>query len=136
MAAINRKLIGNYVYDYMRDLVSMTATTATRTGLRSASGLSYWKPRIRTKFGEYAFSYSGTRNLSICRQLLTLTLSSVYLKLIYLSPPINYLIAFYRLCINDCVMCAGQLCKSSQNCIVCMYVCTISARIHNSVTCR
>ena len=26
--------------DYMRDLVSMTATTATRTGLRSASGLS------------------------------------------------------------------------------------------------
>ena len=45
--------------DYMRDLVSMTATTATRTGLRSASGLSYWKPRIRTKFGERAFSYSG-----------------------------------------------------------------------------
>jgi len=36
--------------DYMRDLVSMTATTATRTGLRSASGLSYWKPRIRTKY--------------------------------------------------------------------------------------
>jgi len=45
--------------DYMRDLVSMTATTATRTGLRSASGLSYCKPRIRTKFGERAFSYSG-----------------------------------------------------------------------------
>ena len=45
--------------DYMRDLVSMTATTATRTGLCSASGLSYSKPRIRTKFGERAFSYSG-----------------------------------------------------------------------------
>jgi len=45
--------------DIMRDLVLMTATTATRTGLRSASVLSYWKPRIRTKFGERAFSYSG-----------------------------------------------------------------------------
>jgi len=44
--------------DYMRDLVPMTATTATRTGLRLASGLSYWKPRIRTKFGERA-SVSG-----------------------------------------------------------------------------
>jgi len=46
--------------DYMRDLVSMTATTATITGLRSASCLSYWKPRIRKKFGERAFSFSGT----------------------------------------------------------------------------
>ena len=45
--------------DYMRDLVSMTATTATRSGLRSASGLLYRKPRIRTKFGERAFSFSG-----------------------------------------------------------------------------
>ena len=45
--------------DYMRDLVSMTATSATRTGLRSASGLSYQRPRVRTKFGERAFSSSG-----------------------------------------------------------------------------
>jgi hypothetical protein len=45
--------------DYMRDLVSTTATATTRTGLRSASGLSYWKPRVRTKFGERAFSFSG-----------------------------------------------------------------------------
>jgi len=45
--------------DHMRDHVSMTATTATRTWHRSASGLSYWKPRIRTKLGERAFSYSG-----------------------------------------------------------------------------
>jgi len=45
--------------DYMRDLVSMTATTAMRTELRSTSGLSYWKPKSRTKFGERAFSYSG-----------------------------------------------------------------------------
>ena len=45
--------------DYMRDLVSMTATTTTRSGLRSASGFLYRKPRIRTKFGERAFSFSG-----------------------------------------------------------------------------
>ena len=45
--------------DYMRDLVSTTAATATRTGLRSASGLSYRKPRVRTKFGERAFGFSG-----------------------------------------------------------------------------
>jgi hypothetical protein len=45
--------------DYMRDLVSTTAALATRTGLRSASGLSYWKPRVRTKFGERAFGFSG-----------------------------------------------------------------------------
>jgi len=45
--------------DYMRDFVSMTATTAKRTGLSLASGFSYWKPRIRTKFGERAFNYSG-----------------------------------------------------------------------------
>jgi hypothetical protein len=45
--------------DYMRDLVTMTATSATRTGLRSASSLTYRKPRVQTKFGERAFSFSG-----------------------------------------------------------------------------
>jgi len=36
----------------------------------------------------------GTRYLVTCRQLLTLTLSSVYLKLTYLLPLTNYLFAF------------------------------------------
>jgi hypothetical protein len=45
--------------DYMRDLVTMTVTSATRTGLRSASSLTYRKPRVQTKFGERAFSFSG-----------------------------------------------------------------------------
>jgi len=80
--------------DNMRDLVSMTATTATRTGLRSASSLSHWKPRIRTQFGERAFSYFGPATWNslptTCRQLLTLTLSSVCLKLTYLLPLTNY----------------------------------------------
>ena len=41
---------------HLQELVSMTATTATRTGLRSAGGLSFVKSRVRTKFGERAFA--------------------------------------------------------------------------------
>ncbi len=45
--------------DYMKELVTLTADGATRTGLRSANGRSFQKPKTRTKFGERAFSYSG-----------------------------------------------------------------------------
>ena len=45
--------------EYMKELVLLTASSTTRPGLRSESGLSYRKPKIRTKFGERAFSYSG-----------------------------------------------------------------------------
>lgn len=45
--------------EYMKEMVSLTASSTMRPGLRSASGLSYRKPKIRTKFGERAFSYSG-----------------------------------------------------------------------------
>ena len=44
---------------YIRDLVTSTATSAARSGLRSASSLSYRKPAVRTKFDERAFSYLG-----------------------------------------------------------------------------
>ena len=44
---------------YLREIVTMTSSSATRPGLRSASGLSYYKPWIRTKFGERAFSIAG-----------------------------------------------------------------------------
>ena len=44
---------------YMIELVSLTASSSTRPGLRSASGLTYRKPKIRTKFGERSFSFSG-----------------------------------------------------------------------------
>jgi len=36
----------------MQDLVALTATNATRAGLRSASNLLYQKSSVRTKFGE------------------------------------------------------------------------------------
>ena len=45
--------------DYLRDIVTSTADSATRPGLRSADGLSYCKPKTRTKLGERAFVYSG-----------------------------------------------------------------------------
>src|SRR5664279_2208631 len=41
------------------ELVSLTADCATRSGLRSANGRTFQKPKIRTKFGKRAFSYSG-----------------------------------------------------------------------------
>ena len=45
--------------NYLQEIVCLTAHGATRTGLRSADGWSYKVPRIRTVFGERAFSYAG-----------------------------------------------------------------------------
>ena len=45
--------------DYLHEVVSLTSAAATRSGLRSSDGLSYQKPRVRTKFGERAFSHAG-----------------------------------------------------------------------------
>ena len=45
--------------DYMIETTSLTATSATRVGLRSGNGLSFRQPKVHTKFGERAFSYSG-----------------------------------------------------------------------------
>ena len=44
---------------YLKEIVTTTATSATRPGLRSSDSLSYHKPWIRTKFGERAFSVAG-----------------------------------------------------------------------------
>jgi len=45
--------------DYLNNLVHLTADSATRPGLRSASHLSYRKPALASKFSERAFSYAG-----------------------------------------------------------------------------
>jgi len=44
---------------YISDLVSTVTATATRPGLRSGKTTNYCPPRLRTKFGERGFSYSG-----------------------------------------------------------------------------
>ena len=45
--------------DYLENTVCLTSESATREGLRSSDTLSYRKPRLRTTFGERAFSYAG-----------------------------------------------------------------------------
>jgi len=123
--------------DYMRDLVSMTATTATRTGLRLASGLSYWKPRIRTKFDKRAFSYSGSaawnsQPIHLQTTNNTNTFKRVF-KTYHFTTAYQLFNRFYRSCINDYVMSAGLLCKWKQHyfyCIYCMYVCIKFVTLH------
>ena len=44
---------------YLADIVSLTSQRQTRSGLRSADSTNYTTPRLRTKFGERAFSYAG-----------------------------------------------------------------------------
>jgi len=44
---------------YMAKMVELTATSSSRSGLRSASRLQYRTPVLKTKFGERAFSHAG-----------------------------------------------------------------------------
>jgi len=46
---------------YLSDIVQSISARTTRTGLRSSSAAaaSYVSPRLRTTFGERAFSFSG-----------------------------------------------------------------------------
>jgi len=44
---------------YLKNIVQLTSTSATRPGLRSADRLSYRKPTLETVFGEREFSYAG-----------------------------------------------------------------------------
>ena len=44
---------------YLSDVVQSIATTSTREGLRSAATTNYATPRLRTRFGERAFSHAG-----------------------------------------------------------------------------
>ena len=43
----------------LSDVVQSVATTSTREGLRSAGTTNYVTPRLRSKFGERAFSHAG-----------------------------------------------------------------------------
>ena len=56
--------------DYLNNLVHLTADSATRPGLRSATRLSYRKPALASKFSERAFSFK--------RQLKTFLFSACF----------------------------------------------------------
>ena len=56
--------------DYLNNLVHLTADSATRPGLRSATRLSYRKPALASKSSERAFSYArpaAWNSLPVCR---------------------------------------------------------------------
>jgi len=44
---------------YLAEMVELSATYSSRSGLRSASRLQYRMPALKTKFGERAFSHGG-----------------------------------------------------------------------------
>jgi hypothetical protein len=52
---------------YLCDIVHSTAATATRSGLRSGDSSDFCIPRLRTKFGERAFSYCEPRDWNATR---------------------------------------------------------------------
>jgi len=66
----------------MSDVVQLLATTSTRRGLRPAARIYYLTPRLRSKFGERAFSYAAAWNRlpETIRQAQTQTLSKKSLK--------------------------------------------------------
>ena len=51
--------------DYMKEITSLNATNATRTGLRSSHGLSFRQPMVRTKFGERAIQLLETTSVEL-----------------------------------------------------------------------
>ena len=46
-------------FAHLSDMVQAVSHKSTRTGLRSSASSAYVMPRLRTKFGERAFSFAG-----------------------------------------------------------------------------
>jgi len=65
---------------YLADIVQPTTSRVTRSGLRSLSETdSYTTPRLRTKFGEWAFSFSGPASWnSLPAEVRTISDTSVF----------------------------------------------------------
>jgi hypothetical protein len=47
---------------YLRDALNPVSSSSGRSGLRSATTAQYVKPRLRTVFGERAFSFAGPKS--------------------------------------------------------------------------
>jgi len=47
---------------YLKDVLLPVSSSSGRSGLRSATTAQYVKPRLRTVFGERAFSFSGAKS--------------------------------------------------------------------------
>ena len=68
---------------YLAELVSSSAENCRRPGLRSTSSSVYSKPRLRTKFAERAFSFSGPAEWNCLPSDLTLQFLQRNLRLTY-----------------------------------------------------
>jgi len=47
---------------YLKDVLHPVSSSSGRSGLRSATTAQYVKPRLRTVFGERAFSFAGPKS--------------------------------------------------------------------------
>jgi len=108
-------------------------TSLTRCGLCSASGLSYRKPVVRTKFGEFAFSFSGPaalNSLPVCNQPPTWIVLSVNSKRIYSLKhftPFIVLTVFTKWLCNVC----WSIVLVDTDVIVCMLETCVGRRMHS-----
>ena len=95
--------------EYMKDLVCLTANNATRSGLRSASSLSYSKPALSTVFGERAFSYAGPAAWnSLPSHIQSIVNTATFKRQLKTFLFFNVLLTLLNL---DNVMSAGLLCR-------------------------
>jgi len=92
---------------YMSDVVQLVATTSTRRGLRSAATINYLTPRLRSKFGERAFSYAGpaawNRLPEAIRQAQTQTLSKKFLRTFLFTEFYNIVVKLVKSAVVVCV---------------------------------
>jgi len=58
---------------YVKDVLHPVSSSSGRSGLRSATTAQYVKPRLRTAFGERAFSLAGSKSWNDLPSLLLQT---------------------------------------------------------------
>lgn len=61
LCCLMHQVVNGRCPQYLADMVATVQSSTRRTGLRSADMANYYLPRLRTKFGERAFSYAGPR---------------------------------------------------------------------------
>jgi len=62
---------------YLKDVLLSVSSSSGHSGLRSATTAQYEKPRLRTVFGERAFSFAGPKSWNDLPGLLHTTTSSM-----------------------------------------------------------
>jgi len=92
---------------YLKDFLHPRSSSSGRCGLRSATTAQYVKPRLRTVFGERAFSFTGPKSWNDLPSLLHIVTSTDSFKQqlkTYLFNTLQSSIRFYSLLWSDCLM--------------------------------